>query len=176
MVVWKDGQVGLLYRDGSVLIDFGQFEDMAPAFNNELWAKQDGQWGLIDLADAKQKRNLDSELSVPEETKVADPEWDVSYEMGLIGPTSDIQPDYPTTYGEAGKLFNGTSRYLMTGSSMPLYEGPNTAYRVKEVIPAEENVTILGSMRDNQQWVYVSWWDDGTSTGGWLERSGLVDW
>ena len=176
MVVWKDGQVGLLYRDGSVLIDFGQFEDMAPAFNNELWAKQDGQWGLIDLADAKQKRNLDPELSVPEEIKVADPEWDVSYEMGLIGPTSDIQPDYPTTYSEAGELFNGSSRGLMTGSSMPLYEGPSTAYRVKEVIPADENVTILGSMRDNQDWVYVSWWDDGTSTGGWLERSGLVDW
>ena len=53
MVVWQDGEVGLLYRDGSVLIDFGQFEDMAPAWNDELWVRQDGLWGLIDLADAK---------------------------------------------------------------------------------------------------------------------------
>ncbi|GAA6396757.1 lectin-like protein [Solibaculum mannosilyticum] len=55
MVVQKDGQYGLLYRDGNVLIDFGQFEKMAPSWNNQLWAMQNGKWGLIDLADAKRK-------------------------------------------------------------------------------------------------------------------------
>lgn len=58
MVVEKDGQMGVLYRDGSLLIDYGQFEDLAPAWNNQLWAKQNGLWGLIDLADAKQKAGL----------------------------------------------------------------------------------------------------------------------
>ncbi len=55
IVVSKDGQMGVLYRDGTLLIDYGQFEDLAPAWNDQLWAKQDGKWGLIDLADAKQK-------------------------------------------------------------------------------------------------------------------------
>lgn len=73
MVVWKDGQVGLLYRDGSLLIDFGQVEDMAPAFNNELWAKQNGLWGLIDLADAKRKMGLSPDLTAPASTELPRP-------------------------------------------------------------------------------------------------------
>lgn len=66
MVVWQDGEVGLLYRDGSVLIDFGQFEDMAPAWNDELWAKQNGLWGLIDLADAKVQAGVEDAPAVTE--------------------------------------------------------------------------------------------------------------
>ena len=57
MVVSKAGQVGLLYRDGSVLINFGEFEDLAPAYNDQLWAKQNGLWGLVDLADVKRQTN-----------------------------------------------------------------------------------------------------------------------
>ena len=73
MVVKKDGETGLLYRDGSVLIDFGEFEDMVPAYNNELWVKQDGLWGIIDLADAKQQRDLDPELSAAAQTASENP-------------------------------------------------------------------------------------------------------
>lgn len=58
MVVQKNGKSGLLYRDGSVLIGFGEFEDLAPSYNNELWAKQNGKWGLIDLNDVKQQMGL----------------------------------------------------------------------------------------------------------------------
>ena len=58
MVVQKGDQYGLLYRDGSVLIGFGEFEDLAPSYNNELWAKQNGKWGLIDLNDVKQQMGL----------------------------------------------------------------------------------------------------------------------
>lgn len=65
MVVSLDGEYGLLYRDGTTLIDFGEFEALAPAFGDELWAKQNGLWGLLDLADAKEKAGLDPELSVP---------------------------------------------------------------------------------------------------------------
>ena len=61
MVVQKNGKSGLLYRDGSVLIGFGEFEDLAPSYNNELWAKQDGKWGLIDLNDVKQQMGIGEE-------------------------------------------------------------------------------------------------------------------
>lgn len=55
IVAVKDGQYGLLYRDGSTLIDFGEFEALAPSWNNQLWAKKDGLWGLLDLAEAKEQ-------------------------------------------------------------------------------------------------------------------------
>lgn len=58
MVVSRNGQIGLLYRDGTTLLDFGEFEDLAPAYNDQLWAKQNGLWGLIDLAALKEKANL----------------------------------------------------------------------------------------------------------------------
>ena len=61
MVVKKEGEYGLLYRDGTTLIAFGELEEIAPSWNNQLWAKQNGKWGLIDLADAKQQANLPSE-------------------------------------------------------------------------------------------------------------------
>lgn len=64
MVVRQKGGMGLLYRDGSVLIDFGEFEDMAPAWNNELWVRQNGKWGLLDLGAVKKA--------------AGHPEWDVS--------------------------------------------------------------------------------------------------
>lgn len=58
MVVSQNGQMGLLYRDGSVLLDFGEFEDLAPAYNDQLWAMVDGAWGLLDLRDIKAKAGV----------------------------------------------------------------------------------------------------------------------
>lgn len=58
MVVMKDNQYGVLYYDGSILIEFGEFEALAPSWNNLLWAKQNGLWGLIDLNDAKRQANF----------------------------------------------------------------------------------------------------------------------
>lgn len=58
IVVMKDGQYGVLYRDGTVLIEFGEFEALAPSWNDQLWAKQNGRWGLIDLNDAKRQGSL----------------------------------------------------------------------------------------------------------------------
>lgn len=59
IVVLKEGEYGLLYRDGSILIAFGEFEALSPSWNNQLWAKQDGKWGLIDLSDAKKQAGLE---------------------------------------------------------------------------------------------------------------------
>lgn len=61
MVISLDGEMGVLYRDGSMLIGYDVFEDIAPAWDDELWVKQDGLWGLIDLADAKEKKGCASE-------------------------------------------------------------------------------------------------------------------
>ena len=63
IVVKKDGEYGLLYKDGTTLIEFGELEAMAPSWNNQLWAKQDGLWGLIDLADAKEKAGVSADES-----------------------------------------------------------------------------------------------------------------
>ncbi|HIT08660.1 MAG TPA: hypothetical protein IAB55_06210 [Candidatus Merdivicinus faecavium] len=63
IVVRKDGEYGLLYRDGTTLIEFGELEAMAPSWNNQLWAKQDGLWGLIDLADAKSQAGIPIDVS-----------------------------------------------------------------------------------------------------------------
>ena len=68
IVVRKDNQYGLLYRDGSVLIGFGEFEDLAPSYNNELWAKQGGKWGLIDLNDVKKQMGIAVEESTDSTT------------------------------------------------------------------------------------------------------------
>lgn len=67
IVVRKDGKYGLLYRDGTTLIEFGELEAMAPSWNHQLWAKQDGLWGLIDLADAKEKAGIPVEEAEPAE-------------------------------------------------------------------------------------------------------------
>lgn len=60
IVVSKEGQMGVLYRDGSVMIEFGAFDDLAPSWNQQLWAKKDGLWGLIDLSNAKEQLGLSS--------------------------------------------------------------------------------------------------------------------
>ena len=78
MVVSLNGKMGVLYKDGSLLIDFGEFEDIAPAWNDELWVKQNSLWGLIDLASAKEQKGYifrDNEDSVDVVKKIA------SYEM-----------------------------------------------------------------------------------------------
>ncbi len=53
MVVVLNGEYGVLHSDGRTFIEFGEFEALAPAWNDQLWAKQNGKWGLIDLTAAK---------------------------------------------------------------------------------------------------------------------------
>ena len=179
MVVWKDGQVGLLYRDGSVLIDFGQFEDMAPAFNNELWAKQDGLWGLIDLADAKQKRKLDPTLSTPAETEAPDPEWKTDIWEEYLD-TDDILPDYPKTISEASSFLNGREDSCFIWEEMITYTGPGDSYPAGQTIPERERVEIMGELSSVPGWVYVCWARRITEgmepgyLGGWVEKSAVM--
>lgn len=84
MVVQKDGQYGLLYRDGSVLIGFGEFEALAPSYNNELWAKQGGKWGLIDLNDVKSQMGFMDESSAEETTKAQVTTTEASDSEGIL--------------------------------------------------------------------------------------------
>lgn len=52
-VVFRNGECGLIAMDGTLLIGFGVFEDMAPAFENQLWVKTAEGWRLLDLAALK---------------------------------------------------------------------------------------------------------------------------
>lgn len=61
MVISLNGEYGVLYMDGRTLIDFGQFEDLAPAWNYQLWAKQNGKWGLIGLNAAKRISGIEAD-------------------------------------------------------------------------------------------------------------------
>lgn len=179
MVVRKDGKVGLLYRDGSVLIEFGQFEDMAPAFNNELWAKQDGLWGLIDLADAKAKAGVQTELSVPAETELPDPEWKAEI-WGKYVDTDDILPDYPKTVSKVSSFLNGRVGTYYLREELTTYTGPGNSYPAGQTIPEGESLEIMGEMSSMPGWVYVCWRGsamDGMESsyiGGWVEKSSVM--
>lgn len=85
MVVSKDGQYGLLYRDGRVLIAFGEFEALAPSYNNELWAKQGGKWGLIDLNDVKHQMEVAEETSTDSPTAETTQSTNMDSISNLIG-------------------------------------------------------------------------------------------
>ena len=155
MVAYRDGQVGLLYRDGSVLIDFGQFEDMAPAYNNELWAKKDGLWGLIDLADAKQKTRRSADLTVPSDTEIPDPAY-VPYEQEQHPETTPI--DFPATASQEYDFYQQVEEYQDTLAPVTMYTSPDGGAEIT-TIPAGEMVQVMGQKEDNSDWLCVSWYE-----------------
>ena len=172
MVVYRDGQAGLLYRDGRVLIDFGQFEDLAPAYNNELWAKQGGLWGLIDLADAKQKAGLSPELTAPAKTEVPDHLEQIE---AMPGANDIVQPDYPRTVAELN-TFNrernntGNIANNCIISEVNVYTGPGTEYQVKAVLANPTPVYPEGTLQNVPGWVCVRWFqsDQYAWAYGWV--------
>lgn len=154
MVVYRDGQVGLLYRDGSLLIDYGEFEDMAPAYNNELWAKKDGLWGLIDLADAKRQTRRSSELTVVAKTEIPDPAF-VPYEQEEHPETEPI--DFPATVSQIYDFYQQVDPYQDVLAPVVMYTSPDGGKEIT-TIPAGEVVQVIGQKKDNSSWVCVSWY------------------
>ena len=155
MVVYQDGQVGLLYRDGSVLIDFGQFEDMAPAYNNELWAKKDGLWGLIDLADAKRQTRHSFDLTAPSDTEIPDPAY-VPYEQEEHPETTPI--DFPVTASQKYDFYQQVEEYQDTLAPVTMYTSPDGGAEIT-TIPAGEMVQVMGQKKDSSDWLCVSWYE-----------------
>lgn len=49
VVADAEGRKLALAADGTVVIDAGQFEDLAPAQDGCIWAKQNGLWGLLEV-------------------------------------------------------------------------------------------------------------------------------
>lgn len=49
VVQGADGSKSALYTDGTVCIEAGRFEDLAPAQGGCIWAKQNGLWGLLEV-------------------------------------------------------------------------------------------------------------------------------
>ena len=159
MVVYRAGQAGLLYRNGRVLIDFGQFEDLAPAYNNELWAKQGGLWGLIDLADAKRKAGLSPKLTVMAKTEVPDHLEQIE---AMPGANDIVMPDYPRTVVELNtfnKERNNTGNIAnnCVTSEVNVYTGPGTEYQVKAVLANRTPVYPEGGLHNVPGWVCVRW-------------------
>ncbi|MDD4851034.1 MAG: WG repeat-containing protein [Gemmiger sp.] len=50
VVVCQNGQYALYDTTGAVVIPFGDLEALLPAYQDTLWAKKDGKWGVIQLA------------------------------------------------------------------------------------------------------------------------------
>lgn len=153
MVVWRDGQVGLLYRNGETLIEFGEFEDMAPAYNNELWAKLDGMWGLIDLADAKEKAGLLPVLTTPAKTKLPDPE----YNPYILEQHPETEPfDYPASESQIYEFYQRISEFETTNVTTKMYTAPNGNSEVI-TIPKGEVVHVYGVSQNVPGWLCVEW-------------------
>lgn len=148
MVVSKDGQMGVLYRDGSLLIEFGQFEDLAPAWNNQLWAKKDGKWGLLDLASAKQKASL-SEWDESSDHNIAESQSAVSQAADLT--SLAVQPE--TVLSETEYIF-----YRVTAEpSLILRKGPGTNYEKIDMIPYGTQVKQVGFSTATDEWIVVQY-------------------
>lgn len=49
IVVSRDGQDALYTVQGQCVIDFGAYEELRPVHGDKLWAKQNGQWGVLQL-------------------------------------------------------------------------------------------------------------------------------
>lgn len=164
MVVSRDGEMGVLYRDGSLLIGFGEFEDLAPAWNNELWAKQDGLWGLIDLADAKEKAGL-PEWAV---ARPYDPQTDEPH-LGE-GSLKDLAVR-PDTLLTASAWVNRT---VKATPSLNMRAGTGTDYDKVELytegggLPNGSTVTVVSAPKDG--WVLAT--PDGWMFG-WVKEEYL---
>lgn len=172
MVVSRDGEYGLLYRDGTTLIDFGEFEALAPAYGNELWAKQNDLWGLLDLADAKEKAGLSTELSVPV-SQAPDPAVNV-VEMVAGYQTGDVLIDYPVVKSEEALIPTGRATST-ADSGLVVRTGPGTDYPRKASVPVDTSVTVLGGLRNTPGWVYISWYDSQAASVayGWVNQEYL---
>lgn len=49
IVVSRDGQDALYTVGGECVIDFGAYEELRPVHGDKLWARQNGQWGVLQL-------------------------------------------------------------------------------------------------------------------------------
>lgn len=173
IVVSQNGQYGLLYRDGTLLIGFGELEAMAPAYNDELWAKKDGLWGLVDLAAVKEKMGLDPTLSAPAPTEAPDPPVNNVTEVAGFQ-TGDVPIDYPTVKSE--KALIPTGFFTTTADSgLVMRTGPGTDYQRKGSIPVGSSVNVWGALRSTPGWVYVSWYDQQSAQTvyGWVSQEYL---
>lgn len=175
MVVYRDGKAGLLYRDGTLLIAFGELEDMAPAYNDELWAKQGGKWGLVDLAAAKKLAGLDPALTAPAPIPVPDPPYE-NYALEQIGDNGDRKPDFPQTRSELGQMLQGGRNTVPTLADTPFYAKPEPGIQAKGTFPAGSQVQLLGILQFIPGWYYVSSYDQQQGLQvGWVNASDL-DW
>ncbi len=49
IVLHKNNQYALYDTSGNCIIDFGEYEELRPVYQDKLWAKQNGKWGVLQL-------------------------------------------------------------------------------------------------------------------------------
>lgn len=50
VVLYKNNQYALYDTSGNCIIDFGEYEELRPVYQDKLWAKQNGKWGVLQLS------------------------------------------------------------------------------------------------------------------------------
>lgn len=50
IVLHKNNQFALYDTLGNCIIDFGEYEELRPVYQDKLWAKQNGKWGVLQLS------------------------------------------------------------------------------------------------------------------------------
>ncbi|MCH5353294.1 MAG: S-layer homology domain-containing protein [Acutalibacter sp.] len=149
MVVSLNGKMGVLNRDGSLLIDYGEFEDLAPAWNDQLWAKQNGKWGLIDLDAAKETYEFGERIfsDVSFKSYYYDAvEW--AAENNIVAGTSDttFSPDQKCTRGQiVSFLWRAAGRPEPETTVNPFTDVKSSEYYYKAVLWAYENNIVAGT-------------------------------
>lgn len=50
VVLYRNNQYALYDTTGNCIIDFGEYEELRPVYQDKLWAKQNGKWGVLQLS------------------------------------------------------------------------------------------------------------------------------
>lgn len=50
VVVFDGSQYALLDSEGNEIIPFGELEELSEIHDGRMWAKENGKWGVIELA------------------------------------------------------------------------------------------------------------------------------
>lgn len=155
------------YADGQTAI-VGQFYEMSfPGYSNlpqyylvqlsdgnwRLYYKLDGMWGLIDLADAKEKAGLLPVLTTPAKTKLPDPE----YNPYILEQHPETEPfDYPASESQIYEFYQRISEFETTNVTTKMYTAPNGNSEVI-TIPKGEVVHVYGVSQNVPGWLCVEW-------------------
>jgi len=60
LVICKNGDLSLITENGDTVIPFGEYEELRPVYENKLWAKHNGKWGVLLLDEDNAVSNINN--------------------------------------------------------------------------------------------------------------------